>query len=100
MHSLHTWDNSKEKKKFTSERMLHFQEMLLDFFIPEKKNPYAILNTNLKKITKDVNVTPKIMNWLEHKKISLYQYISQMLYSLLEESQSRKKNKWIFSKIQ
>lgn len=42
--------------------MLDFQEMLLDFFIPEKKNPYAILNTKLKKMTKDLNVTPKIMN--------------------------------------
>lgn len=42
--------------------MLDFQENLLDFFIPEKKNPYAILNTKLKKMTKDLNVTPKIMN--------------------------------------
>lgn len=42
-------------------------------------------------MSKDINVTPKTMNWLEHKKISVYQYISQMLYLLLEESQSRKK---------
>lgn len=43
--------------------MLDFQENLLDFFIPEKKNTYAILNTKLKKkMTKDLNVTPKIMN--------------------------------------
>lgn len=42
-------------------------------------------------MTKDLNVTPKALTWLEHKKISVYQYISQMLYLLLEESQSRKK---------
>lgn len=42
-------------------------------------------------MTKDLNVTLKTMTWLEHKKISVYQYVSQMLYLLLKESQSRKK---------